>query len=70
MGKNHQDNQPNEETSIQTAKEFLAKKQYDELLTWVNDLLENGEKDWLYRIRAIATVYGSYKYPAGYLYDP
>jgi len=63
MGKNHQDNQPNEETSIQTAKEFLAKKQYDELLTWVNDLLENGEKDWLYRIRAIATVYGSYKYP-------
>ena len=63
MGKNHQDNQPNEETSIQTAKEFLAKKQYDELLTWVNDLLENGEKDWLYRIRAIATVYGSYKDP-------
>ena len=57
MRKKQQDNQPNEDALITTAKEFLANKQYDELLAWVNDLLETGEQDCYYRMRAVAKVY-------------
>lgn len=63
MKKKHQDNQPNKEALIQTAKEFLAKEQYDELLVWVNAQLELEEQDLYYRIRAIAKVYKSYVAP-------
>lgn len=55
--KNTQFRTPDEEALIQTAQDFLTNEKYDELLTWVDALLETGEHDLFYRIRAMGRVY-------------